>query len=151
MKKSLNTSIIIALTILFSAQFLCANNSNNTTEIPQSGIKRLVIEFNSIKIRQSATRLRRAYKSVVRKAETLIYIDKAKYRERRVQESLSSVRADEAKAEWQLAANETRPHPLTYGGIERAGVPVGVFYDRMKRIRLALAAEVKRHRVLSRE
>ena len=72
MKKSLNTSIIIALTILFSAQFLCANNSNNTTEIPQNGIKSLVIELNSIKTKQSATRLRRAYKSIVRKAEALI-------------------------------------------------------------------------------
>jgi hypothetical protein len=50
-------------------------------------------------------------------------------------------RADEAKTERQLAANETRPHPLACGGIERTGVPVGVFYDRMKKIRLALSGE----------
>jgi len=46
-------------------------------------------------------------------------------------------RANEAETERQLTADETRPHALAGTAIEKAGVPVGVFYDRMKRIRLA--------------
>ena len=45
-------------------------------------------------------------------------------------------RADEAEAERQLAADETRPHALAATRIEKQGIPVGVFYDRMKQIRL---------------
>jgi len=52
-------------------------------------------------------------------------------------------RADEAETERQLIADETRPHALAGTAIEKAGVPVGVFYDRMKRIRLALSGEGK--------
>ena len=46
-------------------------------------------------------------------------------------------RAKEAQAERQLAAGETRPHAAAPTNIEKSGVPVGVFYDRLKRIRLA--------------
>ena len=52
-------------------------------------------------------------------------------------------RANEAKAERFLVVGETRPHAEAATAIEKAGVPVGVFYDRMKRIRLALAGEGK--------
>ena len=41
------------------------------------------------------------------------------------------------EAERQLAAGETRPHAGAPTNIEKNGVPVGVFYDRLKRIRLA--------------
>ena len=46
-------------------------------------------------------------------------------------------RAKEAQAARQLAAGETRPHAAATSNIEKSGVPVGVFYDRLKRIRLA--------------
>ena len=46
-------------------------------------------------------------------------------------------RAKEAQAERQLAAGETRQHATAPTNIEKSGVPVGVFYDRLKRIRLA--------------
>ena len=46
-------------------------------------------------------------------------------------------RAKEAQAERRLAAGETRPHAAAPTNIEKSGVPVGVFYDRLKRIRLA--------------
>ncbi len=52
-------------------------------------------------------------------------------------------RANEAEAERMLAAGETRPHSGPATAIEKAGVPVGVFYDRMKRIRLARWGEEK--------
>ncbi len=43
----------------------------------------------------------------------------------------------EAKAERQLAATPTIPHHYFPLGIERMGVPVGVYYDKLKKIRLA--------------
>jgi len=43
----------------------------------------------------------------------------------------------EAKAERQLAAAPTIPHHYFPLGIERMGVPVGVYYDKLKKIRLA--------------
>jgi len=46
-------------------------------------------------------------------------------------------RAKEAQTERQLAAGETRPHATAPTNIEKSGVPVGVFYDRLKRMRLA--------------
>jgi tetratricopeptide (TPR) repeat protein len=52
-------------------------------------------------------------------------------------------RANEAKAERFLVVGETRPHAEAATAIEKAGVPVGVFYDRMKRIRLGRWGEGK--------
>jgi hypothetical protein len=46
-------------------------------------------------------------------------------------------RAKEAQAERLLAASETRPHAAAPTNIEKNGVTVGVFYDRLKRLRLA--------------
>jgi len=46
-------------------------------------------------------------------------------------------RAKEAQAERQLATGETRPHAAAPTRIEKSGVPVGVFYGRLKRMRLA--------------
>ena len=46
-------------------------------------------------------------------------------------------RAKEAQAERRLATGETHPHAAAPTRIEKSGVPVGVFYDRLKRIRLA--------------
>jgi len=52
-------------------------------------------------------------------------------------------RANEAEAERMLSGGETRPHSGPATRIEKAGVPVGVFYDRMKRIRLVRWGEEK--------
>jgi hypothetical protein len=46
-------------------------------------------------------------------------------------------RANEAQAERLLALGETRPHAAAPTNIEKSGVPVGIFYDRLKRLRLA--------------
>jgi hypothetical protein len=45
--------------------------------------------------------------------------------------------AKEAEAERELAAAPTIPHHYFPLGIERMGVPIGVYYDRLKKIRLA--------------
>jgi len=44
----------------------------------------------------------------------------------------------EAEAERRLAAAPANPHPFYPVGIERDGVPIGVYYDRLQKIRLAL-------------
>jgi len=44
----------------------------------------------------------------------------------------------EAETERRLAAAPAIPHPYFPVGIERDGVPIGVYYDRLKKIRLAL-------------
>jgi len=45
----------------------------------------------------------------------------------------------QAQAQRQLAAAEQAPHATLPAGIARDGVPVGVYYDRLKRIRIGLA------------
>ena len=46
-------------------------------------------------------------------------------------------RAKGAQAERMLAEGETRPHAAAPTNIEKNGMPVAVFYDRLKRLRLA--------------
>ncbi len=52
-------------------------------------------------------------------------------------------RSEDAEAERRLAAAPAHPHPAFPLDIARNGVPLGVFYDRLKRIRLAQWGEVK--------
>lgn len=52
-------------------------------------------------------------------------------------------RGREAAAQREASTRHTVPHPLLAPGVARQGVPVGVYYERLKQVRLALVKTIE--------